>query len=181
MLLDDILKVVNNENNCIYCNDVTYKKMYEYVKRLYNYLLNIKKENNEKNVIVYGSKNIYMIIGFLACSYSGLTYIPVDISCTKDRLESIIDITKPIFILEDKKIKEIIEDETLNEHELIPLLKPEDNYYIIFTSGSTGVPKGVQITYKNLDEFVNRIKETIPVENSRILNQALYSLSLIHI
>ena len=34
-------------------------------------------------------------------------------------------------------------------------LKPEDIYYIIFTSGSTGIPKGVKITYKNLNSGIN--------------------------
>ena len=36
-----------------------------------------------------------------------------------------------------------------------------DVYYIIFTSGSTGIPKGVKVTYKNLDSCIRWLKEIV--------------------
>lgn len=177
MLLEDILEVMKDNKDCIYYDDMTYGMLYENVKKLYNYLLTIKKEKDNK-IIVYGSKSIYMVISFLACSYAGITYVPVDTSCTEDRLNSIIGDVKPLCILKEDEVERIINNLESSIKELEPLLKEEDIYYILFTSGSTGKPKGVQITYKNLSAFAKRILATIPVKKSCILNQALYSFDL---
>ena len=178
MLLEDILNTIEKNKNRIYCEKMTYGMLYEKIYKLYSYILQLKKENKfSKRIIVYGSKDIEMIIAFLACSYAGITYIPVDISCTSDRLERIIEETKPITILTKEIINQII-NEKVEIKEIIPLLKSNDTYYTIFTSGSTGVPKGVEISYKNLDTFTKRIIDTIPVKHSSILNQALYSFDL---
>ena len=178
MLLEDILNTIEKNKNRIYCEKMTYGILYEKIYKLYSYILQLKKENKfSKRIIVYGSKDIEMIIAFLACSYAGITYIPVDISCTSDRLERIIEETKPITILTKEIINQII-NEKVEIKEIIPLLKSNDTYYTIFTSGSTGIPKGVEISYKNLDTFTKRIIDTIPVKHSSILNQALYSFDL---
>ena len=178
MLLEDILNTIEKNKNRIYCEKMTYGMLYEKIYKLYSYILQLKKENKfSKRILVYGSKDIEMIIAFLACSYAGITYIPVDISCTSDRLERIIEETKPITILTKEIINQII-NEKVEIKEIIPLLKSNDTYYTIFTSGSTGIPKGVEISYKNLDTFTKRIIDTIPVKHSSILNQALYSFDL---
>ena len=57
-------------------------------------------------------------------------------------------------------------------------LKPDDIYYIIFTSGSTGIPKGVKITYKNLNSCINWLKTITKIEKGVILNQANFSFDL---
>lgn len=57
-------------------------------------------------------------------------------------------------------------------------LQPDDIYYIIFTSGSTGIPKGVQVTYKNLDSCVNWLQEIIEEKQGVILNQGVFSFDL---
>ena len=57
-------------------------------------------------------------------------------------------------------------------------MKSEDIYYIIFTSGSTGIPKGVKVTYKNLDSCINWLSNIITIKNETILNQANFSFDL---
>ena len=57
-------------------------------------------------------------------------------------------------------------------------LKPDDIYYIIFTSGSTGIPKGVKITYKNLNSRINWLKNITKIEKGVIRNQANFSFDL---
>ncbi len=56
-----------------------------------------------------------------------------------------------------------------------------DIAYIIFTSGSTGVPKGVPISYSNLDNFINWISNINPLSSYKdinVLNQASFSFDL---
>lgn len=169
-------------NNKVY----TYKHVYKYVCNMYNYLL----ENNTKKrpVIVYGHKEAYMIVSFLACSLAGITYIPIDNSTPAQRVNSIIEQTTPNLIIGDFKsrsvknlstseIMQIIEADDYKQIENI-YLNQNDTYYIIFTSGSTGVPKGVEITYNNLDCCIDWLKSIADINQGVVLNQANFSFDL---
>ena len=133
-------------------------------------------ENKEKRpVIVYGYKDVYMKATFLACSFAGITYVPIDESIPKERVDLIINQVNPYCIIGDieskccenipkQQICELMENEKFDEISQI-YLNINDVYYIIFTSGSTGVPKGVKVTYKNLDSCIRWLKETIKADN----------------
>lgn len=191
MILKQILyNLKNNSENIAYRNQseiFTFSKLYQYVKSMYNYLC---KENKEKKaIIIYGHKSIYMIASFLACSFSGIAYIPVDKSIPIKRLEAIIKQVNPkyTFCFENVKLnyKNVIYKDKLEEifskkcrNEIIPRLKINDIYYIIFTSGSTGETKGVEVTYKNLNSFVSWFQNITVKEKNIILNQALFSFDL---
>lgn len=194
MLLDDILENFKKySNEIIYKNldnYVTYEQLYNYVKNIYSYILKCNLIN--KRVIVYGHKEEFMLASFLGCSFAGVTYIPIDSYMAADRVNNIIEEVKPdiIFnisgrsidnkeykILELEKLKMIcgLKNDTIN---LNPLMKEDDIYYIIFTSGTTGIPKGVMITYKNINSFVNWYKNIMTEKRSTILNQASFSFDL---
>ena len=206
MLLEDIKQIMLDNKDSIFYKDITYGKLYECISIFSKYLQ--KLENCNKKVLIYGHKDISFIISMLSCAYAGFTYIPVDKSFSKDRVQDIMDIAKPSVILDTTKdniIKNIITDvnkeviqisydeinNILNNEkkdeifknklnlELFPKLKAGELFYIIFTSGSTGKPKGVEITYQNLDTFCNRILKKISVKKGAvILNQALFSFDL---
>mgnify|MGYP002515285394 CR=1 FL=1 len=56
-----------------------------------------------------------------------------------------------------------------------------ENAYVIFTSGSTGEPKGVPVSYKNLDNFIEWITKLSPLnefEHASVLNHASFSFDL---
>lgn len=183
MILNEILEILKKESNdkayIINEQSYTYKELHKFVCNIYHFLL---KENKDKRpVIVYGNKEIYMKATFLACSFAGMTYIPIDESMPKERLEQIIKQINPILIIgrniTKENMYEIMSKENYKEIREI-FLKPSDIYYIIFTSGSTGVPKGVKVTYKNLDSCINWLKEITKVKKGVILNQANFSFDL---
>lgn len=146
-------------------------------------------------VIVYGHKNPYMIVCFLACVKAGKAYCPQDISIPDTRVEATVECVEPEVIfqvegditLEDEnvinlnKIKEIIEKEE-ESAKVENWVKPEETYYIIFTSGSTGKPKGVQITFECLNNYLDwSVTLCGGVKENEILNfgnQAPFSFDL---
>lgn len=188
MILDEILKILKKKSKRIAYTigkeKYTYADLYKYVSNLYEFL----EENNKekKPVIVFGHKQIYMKAAFLACSFAGMAYVPVDESIPQERVKSIIDQVNPEIIIGEiknynsiskKEIYDIMNKEDYKEIDSISM-KPEDTYYIIFTSGSTGMPKGVEVSYSNLDSCVNWLKEISKVDKGIILNQANFSFDL---
>lgn len=107
MILDDILGILKrkSDNRAYTINEksYSYKELYKYVCNIYNFLL---KENKEKRpVVVYGHKEIYMKATFIACSFAGMTYVPIDNSMPKERVEKIIKQINPLLIIGKKYIQ----------------------------------------------------------------------------
>ena len=101
MVLEEILKNLKEcGNEKVFNNgeiEVSYKTLYKYTKNLYNYIIRTKKDNTP--IIVYGHKSIYMIACFLACSFAGIAYVPLDISVPTSRLKEIINNINPKLVL----------------------------------------------------------------------------------
>ena len=183
MILDEILKILqeksDNKAYTINNESYTYAQLYKFVCNIYHFLL---KENKQKRpVVVYGHKEIYMKATFIACSFAGMTYVPIDENMPKERVEQIIKQVEPELIIgkniSKQKINEIMNQENYKEIEEI-YLKPENIYYIIFTSGSTGIPKGVKVTYKNVNSCINWLKDITKIKKGVVLNQANFSFDL---
>ena len=182
MILDDILEILKTSKEKAYTieeNSYTYNEFYKFVCNIYHFLLNENKDN--KPVIVYGHKEIYMKATFLACSFAGITYVPIDESMPKDRIKQIVEQINPHLIIGEniskEKIHEIMYADNYEEINKIYLV-PNDIYYIIFTSGSTGIPKGVKVTYDNLNSCIYWLKEIVDIKKGVILNQANFSFDL---
>lgn len=152
-------------------------------------------------VVVYGHKENEMLVLFMACVKAGHPYIPVDSSVPKERFWQIIEASgarvvlspqvvppkgnvSPQVVIEDM-ISLAGQDGILNgyQSEVPPSswqVQLDEVYYIIYTSGSTGVPKGVQITLRALESFLNWVNPTFePMEMKEVfLNQAPFSFDL---
>ncbi len=180
MLLEKIkFNLENKKDKLCYLSksdSYTYEDLDKMVKSIYVYILD---KNVTGRIVCVGHKEIEMLAAFLACSFAGITYVPIDESLPKERLEYIINDTKPNMVLTKNILEDIIKEKVdIDGVELNIKMKPEDVYYIIYTSGSTGNPKGVEITYANLNSFVNWFTTVIPKEEVRVLNQALFSFDL---
>lgn len=177
-MLESILKNLKNCKN-IECYEInneiyTYEQLYQYTCNIYEYI--IKNNKGRTPVVVYGHKDIYMIASFLACSFAGIAYVPIDKSIPLKRKDEIIEEIKPNIII-DESIEKIMKKRYYKDIDKI-LIKDNDVYYIIFTSGSTGKPKGVMITYKNLKSCIEWLKDICQIKNGTILNQANFSFDL---
>ena len=190
MILDEILNILKKKNNsnCYSLNGeiYRYKDFYKFVCNIYHYL--ILENPLKKTIVVYGHKDVYMKATFLACSFAGITYVPIDENIPSERIKVIINQVNPIYIIGDfktdniksiskKQIINIMKFQNYNDIEQI-YLKPNDIYYIIFTSGSTGVPKGVKVTYSNLNSCINWLRDITKIEKGVIINQANFSFDL---
>lgn len=181
-----------NPNSCP--QKITYRELYCKAWHLAEYIsLELESDNP---IIVYGHKNPYMIISFLACVMSGHAYCPIDISMPMERVNMVIKQTQnklliatEEFYTDKTKILELSEITkicscNLNNIPEIPSICIQGNqtFYIIFTSGSTGIPKGVEITSNALNNFlswsVTLGEEDIYDKNNIFLNQAPFSFDL---
>ena len=148
-------------------DQLTYRELFNKATILAEYIsVNV---DDKKPIVVYGHKNPYMLVCFLACVISGHAYCPVDISMPKDRISMILEQTESgiLFAIEPydtektkvttlEQVVEICKESDCSEVASFPAnhICGNQTYYIIFTSGSTGTPKGVEITSDDLDNFL---------------------------
>lgn len=183
MILDEILTILKeNSNDKAYTVDeksYTYGELYKFVCNIYHFLLNENKD--KKTVVVFGHKEIYMKATFIACSFAGMTYVPIDENMPEERVKQITtQINSSLIIgknISKEKVYEIMDNNNYKDINEI-YLKPNDIYYIIFTSGTTGIPKGVKVTYRNIDSCINWLKDITKIKKGVILNQANFSFDL---
>lgn len=163
-------------------NMLTYKELWEKSLEYSDYL---KRQDNQP-IIIYGDKSIDFIISIISCILANRTYIPISKNIPTERIKSIIDITNSSLLLTN----DIIEIDNISKHSLDELKQYKNNKiyennnkiaYIINTSGSTGIPKGVPISYNNLNNFINWISSLYPLkqyQNINVLNQAHFNFDL---
>ena len=145
----------------------------------------LKRQGN-KPIILYGHKSIEFVISIISCLLSKRTYIPIDTCTPISRLKKIRELSDASLLIYFDEFKaDFVESCHFDD-----LKKYKDNKqviiknsiaYIIFTSGSTGVPKGVPISYTNLDNFckwIGNIESLCEYKHINVLNQASFSFDL---
>ena len=161
------------KNNIAYTaggKNFTYCKLFEKAKEISSEILKEKAAS----AIIFGSRNFETMAAIIACVLSKTAYIPVDMNLPESRKEKIVKNSGASLIIDcsEEKIsfKKIKEENCENE-----------NAYVIFTSGSTGEPKGVPVSYENLDNFIEWITKLSPLnefEHASVLNHASFSFDL---
>ena len=161
------------KNNIAYTaggKSFTYCELFEKAKEISSEVLKEKAAS----AIIFGSRNFETMAAIIACVLSKTAYIPVDMNLPESRKEKIVKNSGASLIIDcsEEKIsfKKIKEETSENE-----------NAYVIFTSGSTGEPKGVPVSYENLDNFIEWITKLSPLnefEHAVVLNHASFSFDL---
>ena len=126
-------------------------------------------------VIIKSRKTPETAACIIACILADRAYVPVAPDIPAVRLASVISRTGSDLLFDNGSFISVPESsDALNA-------TFEDTAYIIFTSGSTGVPKGVPISYKNLDNFIAWICGLSPLDSYRstaVFNHASFSFDL---
>lgn len=134
------------------------------------------KFDSHRPFVIYGHKELGMVLGILACWRLKIPYIPVDRMMPDSRVQKIQEISNAQFRLDARSL----ELEKLIGYEFPNQDTVENLAYIIFTSGSTGEPKGVQITRENVLDLASwiRSKDFSFGPHDAILSQCSFSFDV---
>ncbi|WP_178984936.1 non-ribosomal peptide synthetase [Winogradskyella helgolandensis] len=148
-------------------SEITYKDLELQINRLAHSLAE-KGVKPNTIVAVAAPRSIELVVSLLAIMQCGAAYLPLDPSYPQHRLdfmlsdsdaEVVIASNKTSIKSEASKKQLVLEDLFLNltEYSSNPLslsVDIEEKAYLLYTSGSTGNPKGVEVTHKNLVNFL---------------------------
>ena len=150
-------------------------------------LLEQKGIHCEDKVILAMTPSIETVATIMAIGLIGAAYVPVDIRVPKKRISYIINDTKAKAIITNQKylllpnsdeISKILIKEITSVDAPEPIMRKRAenaSAYVIYTSGSTGNPKGVEVSFANLEFFIKNLNNTFPSNQNSvfILNTAL--------
>lgn len=160
---------------------ITYAELNASANRLANYLAK-QGACEDKSVALFVERGFDMIIGLLAISKTGATYLPLDPIYPKARLFLIVDDAKPVIMLtqhaltnsvpETSAVLIFIDEQSEYSSESSDNLKFGNSSkpgYILYTSGSTGKPKGVPVTQHAVVNLVNAMTRLVDFTAQDIL------------
>jgi len=160
---------------------LTYAELNAEANRLAHYLAG-QGACEDQTVALFVERGLNIIIGLLAISKTGATYLPLDPIYPRARLSLIVTDAAPVILLTQKSLtasapetsaKMIFMDDaaaySTASPENLSFGNPEKAAYILYTSGSTGKPKGVPITQRAVVNLVNSMRKQLEFTAEDIL------------
>jgi len=151
----------NNESHFI-----TYSDLSQKIDSLAEFLVN-SSEYSCDTVAISFDRSAYSVIAILAILKSGKNYLPIDPEYPKERIDYFINDSNTQTVITSKSQSYLFEEKNLNiilidDFDFTPVTPNshkiyfhEQSAYKIYTSGSTGLPKSVEVTHKNLYNYVS--------------------------
>lgn len=168
----------------------TYKELADKSRRIGTGLVAKGLRENSVVVVLMGKERA-ALSAFWGITYAGAIYAPLDSKAPIKRLQLIMEVLKPCFVLTDtenrSKAEALMPQEKIVLSEELLKTEPDrrvleaiqkrridlDPLYIICTSGSTGIPKGVVISHRAVIDFAEEASETMEFsEKESFANQA---------
>ncbi len=134
-------------------------------------------------------RSVDLVVAILAVLRTGAAYLPIDPFYPLDRIDYVASYSRTKFMLADKDTCAIIAGGftviNVSNHTLwqdspaiqLPFPDSASAAYVIFTSGSSGKPKGVQVSHRNLVNFMEGMALHFPKEQQASTWLAVTSIS----
>jgi len=149
----------------------SYKKVYDYAKKFGALLKEFGIKKGDR-VIIKGRNRPEWIVTYIGCLISGVIAVPLDIRSSDDfekKAQNKVKAKLKVYSGSENNSRGIASINMEDMEERLAAIKPEESpvtiypddlTQIIFTSGTTAVPRGVQITHKNV---ISNLKSVKPV------------------
>ncbi len=197
LIIDSLLKhQLYNPNRIAFSDNVramSYRSFFAHAERASDVLLHHGVRPGDRVAILLprGIDAAFCIYGTL---FAGACYVPLDIQNPASRLAFITGDVQPRCIIGngtrpewcsaaiewiDINDSQFFNDEPHNDANVIYRSSPEELAAILYTSGSTGNPKGVSISCRAIDTFVNWSTSTFGLNcDDRIASLAPFHFDL---
>jgi amino acid adenylation domain-containing protein len=138
------------EKTAIICNEKRYS--YSDIDRLSDSIAaSLSDKNIHGGVLIKLPRSEKYVISELGILKAGCYFIPTDNKFSDIRLQEIIDIVSPSFIISEENINELIRNDTKFDYKKI---SPTSPAYAITTSGTTGKPKAVLVSSASISHYL---------------------------
>ncbi|KAK3675254.1 NRPS [Recurvomyces mirabilis] len=182
---------------CAWDGALSYAELDRISTRLALHLVDLGVTCNDVVPLCF-EKSMWMPVAQMAVIKSGASFVGTDPSQPEERLRSIIDQTKPGFILCSKanfsmasrlatSARVVVTDHaTLDDLDsravktaALPATSSSNRLYVAFTSGSTGISKGAVMTHQNFTSAIFHQREPLRIlPTSRVFDFASYAFDL---
>lgn len=159
---------------------MTYHELDEQATRLAYYIANNVSDEGGRVVIALPRSDLF-VISMLAVLKAGLTFIPLDITTSEERMQYILQDAQAALILTDyngwMQLGAMYAEKILAVDIQLPVLPPPaaswkvspdsaGPAYMIYTSGSTGHPKGTLIRHSSLANYISWFVSTYQITSA---------------
>jgi len=163
---------LNNQSNRIAVKDNVMEFSYS---ELYINAKKINKKIDKKVIGIYMNKSAYYIQAIYYSLFANITFIPLNPTLPKERIDFIIKDAGIELILKTKDLN-IDFNNVLNIEDAINIkgrgknfnLETQKEKYIIYTSGTTGNPKGCILSDKGIDNVISQQVKIFKMNKSNI-------------
>lgn len=142
-------------------SSITFAELAREIRRAENHLLEDFHLKKGDSVILAADKQPQFVSLYLACHAAGLITLPIATDTNRNRYRMIKETCKPSLVVgvEDESadipvvaLKDFMDGADRNGvMDAVSFnMEPDDVADIMFTTGTTGIPKGVQLTHRNI-------------------------------